>query len=239
MSVFDGTTPQDQPLETTSVVDQLVGEGKKFKTIEDALNGKIESDNYITELKSKLSALEAEALKGNRIEELLSQLQAKATTPVVTPAPTQVPVTDSKPQLDVSDLKSLVDSAMSEREKDLVKTKNIQIVEQELVKNFGTEAKAKVTSKARELGMSEDKLKAMAEDSPAAFLTLMGQPLPKPNGSLPVSSVNTNALISSGKRNNAFYSALRRENPSSFYSPKTQTLMMNDRVELGNDFYNK
>ena len=117
MSVFDGTTPQDQPLETTSVVDQLVGEGKKFKTIEDALNGKIESDNYITELKSKLSALEAEALKGNRIEELLSQLQAKATTPVVTPAPTQVPVTDSKPLLDVSDLKCLVDSGMSEREK--------------------------------------------------------------------------------------------------------------------------
>lgn len=242
MSVF-GTdqTPVGQapvtgdPNATPSVVDQLVGEGKKFKTVEEALQGKVEADSYIDELKTKLSSLEAEVSKGSRIDELLSQLQDKA----ISPAPIlETPNTDSVPQLDVSDLKSLVGSAISEQKQDEIKAKNLAVVEQELAKAFGTEAKTKVDAKAKELNLSEKTLESMAAESPTAFLTLMGQSLPKAGSPIVESSVNLEAFQSSGKRGKTYYDNLRKTNQTQYFSAKVQQQRVVDRQELGSEFYN-
>jgi len=234
MSVFDTTSqPVTDPTTQPSVVDQLVGEGKKFKTIEEALQGKIEADNFIEEQKAKIDSLEAQVNKDDRLDELLKQLQDKAITPVVETETTP----EGTPKLEVDDLKSLVDSALKEHEKEGIRSKNLSIVEQELEKNFGTEAEAEVLKKVKELGVSKETLSTMAGESPAAFLTLMGTPPTKSSNPIVSGDVKVPDFVNSGVRDNDYYRNLRKTNKTLYYSGQVQEQMFKDRVSQGGSFY--
>lgn len=229
----DGTTPT--PTSEPSVVEQLVGEGKKFKTIEDALRGKVEADNHIEELKAKLAEAEAKVTKDDKLGELLKQLQEKATENV-TPAPAPTP--ESTPQLEASDLKSLVADTVKELTQTELEAANLKLVNESLEKSFGTEAEAKFKEKINALGLSEEQAVVLAKQSPEAILSLVGSE-PKEGSILPVrSSVDQASLMSSGKRNKGYYTKLRKDNPNLYYSAKVQGQMVNDRQEQGSDFYN-
>ena len=59
MSVFNESN-QDSGAgndNTNSFLDQLVGEGKKFSSVEEMAKGKLESDRYIGELETRLESM--------------------------------------------------------------------------------------------------------------------------------------------------------------------------------------
>lgn len=137
-------------------------------------------------------------------------------------------------------MKSLVEQTLTQREKDTTIQQNLTQVDKSLVESFGTEAAAVVKKKAEELGMSMDRLRDIAAESPNAFFTLIGEAPRALNNPMVQGSVRTEGVNMqvSAERNWAYYQKLRRENPNEYYQPKTQQMLMADKVKMGDRFGN-
>ena len=114
---------------------------------------------------------------------------------------------------------------------------NLQFVDKELEGSFGTEAKAQIERKATELGMSVDRLRDIAAESPNAFFALIGENK-RPTEPMVSGSVRTEgvSMQPSTERNFGYYQKLRRDNRNLYYSAKTQQQMFEDKSRLGDKF---
>lgn len=250
MSVFSGENnqnPDDAKTKeeegTPSYLDKLVeAKGEQWKDPELIAKGKLEADQYIDELKAQLEEYKGLANKNAKVEELISKMEKKAaeTTPATPPSNVEGGTKDSETKSDFGEdkIQSLVEKTLTERERQNTVKQNLDQVESHLNEMFGTEAASNVDKKAKELGLTKERLEEIASESPSAFFALIGEKAPefKPltQGSIRTESVNTQQ---SGRKDNAYYSKLRRENPRLFHSPATQEEMMQSRMKLGEAFY--
>lgn len=244
------TTQPEQTQEETSpqgsFLSKLVeAKGENWKDPEVLAKGKIEADGYIQTLEGQLTQMREDLKKKEYQEEVLEQLQKKATesTAVNNGVPnnnnSNTEGENTTRNLSEEDLKSLVEQTLNQREADAVTKTNLQRVDEELDKSFGTNAEEVVKKKAEELGMSMDRLSEIASESPNAFFTLIGEPKPSfnpmVNGSVRTEGVNMQV---STDRNWQYYQKLRRENPNQYYEPKMQQQLLQDRMRLGDNFGN-
>tara|TARA_R100000951_G_scaffold87797_1_gene75747 strand:- start:1242 stop:2009 length:768 start_codon:yes stop_codon:yes gene_type:complete len=244
------TTQPEQTQEETSpqgsFLSQLVeAKGENWKDPEVLAKGKIEADGYIQTLEGQLTQMREDLKKKEYQDEVLEQLQKKATesTAVNNGVPnnnnSNTDGENTTRNLSEEDLKSLVEQTLNQREADAVTKTNLQRVDEELDKTFGTNAEEVVKKKAEELGMSMDRLSEIASESPNAFFTLIGEPKPTfnpmVNGSVRTEGVNMQV---STDRNWQYYQKLRRENPNQYYEPKMQQQLLQDRMRLGDNFGN-
>lgn len=211
---------------------QLVGEGKKFSTPEALAKGKLEADAYIEQLKSEQAQLRAELEKRPSKEELLDIVKAA-----------QNESGNTKPGLDEEAVKSMINAQVQEMTAAEKREANSQKVISTMVEKFGDKAAEVTAAKARELNVSVDYLKNMAETSPALFLQTMGvtasqQGRDTSNQNLG-GSVNTEQLQqgSAPKADSwSYYENMRKENPSEYFSPKVQNEIFEKRKRLGEAF---
>lgn len=248
MSVFaegenNQTPTETQTSEQVSYLKTLVElKGDKWTDPEVIAKGKIDADNYIEELEAKVAELSKKANQGDKIEELLTKIgQEAAKTTDAKPNQTDSGTkgADTKLGLSEDQIQSLVEKTLTDRERTQTTTQNLQQVETQLEELFGTEAKVKVEDRAKALGLSIDRLKGLAAESPGAFFALMGEKpkeyRPQLNGSIRTESVGSQ---NSGERTNRFYQEMRKKQPRQFYSSTVQQQMMTDRSRLGDKFYN-
>jgi len=231
MALFDTTT------QTTSntPLEDLVGEGKKFKTLEDLARGKAEADRYIDELKAQVAALSEKAAKGDKTDELLAQLRAEAASAASASAQSQNKTSAADPEHTTSsvseqDLERLLEAKLTAREKDRSAADNLKLVETELTKLYGEAAKEKLAAKSKETGLSVARLAQLGAESPTALLALFGAL------KAPLGGVNTEAMATagnSGERDYAYYQKLRKQDKKAYFSPEMQKQMWEDRVRLG------
>ena len=241
--VTEQTQTEAPPQE--SFLQKLVeAKGENWRDPETLAKGKLEADGYIKTLEDQLNQMREDIKKQDYQAQILEQLQNKATdsTTVETAMPNNNGSTETQnttASLSENDLESLVEKTLVKREKDSVVKQNLSQVDQELVNSFGTEAEAKVREKAQELGMSMERLRDIAAESPTAFFSLIGQPQktfnPMVQGSVRTEGVNMQA---SNVRNWQYYQSLRRENPNQYYTPKVQQQLMQDKVKMGDKFGN-
>lgn len=209
-------------------VDDLVGEGKKFKTADDLAKGKVESDRFVEDLKRQINDMktsmdnqdlaktELEALK-NEIKTLRERASQSRD--------------NTSPALSESQLRALVESTVTNLEGTKTANQNVIEANTRLVKHFGTLEKAQVAvkTKASELGVSIDFLKEAAAKSPDAFVNILGITVTKPDQGLVVNnSVNTEAA---GGSNNGqlkegtkeyFDNVLKTKGRSHYFSTEVQ-----------------
>lgn len=235
------TTPQE------SYLKKLVEtKGENWNDPETLAKGKLEADGYIKTLEEQLAQMREDMKKQDYQAQLLEQLQNKATEPAA--VNNEVSTNNNNGDIDTQnttgavnedDLKSLVEKTLTQRDKDAVVKQNLSQVDQELESSFGTEAASVVQKKATELGVSMDRLREIASESPNAFFTLIGEPQktfnPMVQGSVRTEGVNMQA---STQRDWSYYQKLRRENPNEYYSPKNQQQLIADRMKLGDKFGN-
>jgi len=240
------TTQEDQNNENQeqqSFLDKLVqAKGENWRDPETLAKGKLEADGYIKNLEDQLANMREDIKKQDYQNEILTQLQNKATetSAVKTEVPnnnTSVNTQDTTGVVNEEDLKSLVEKTLNQRELQAKVQTNLQFVDKELEGSFGTEAKAQIERKATELGMSVDRLRDIAAESPNAFFALIGEnkrPVnPMVSGSVRTEGVN---MQSSTERDFNYYQKLRRENRNLYYSAKTQQQMFEDKSRLGDKF---
>lgn len=244
----DTTQPEIQATESTQPQDSFVqklveAKGDNWKDPEVLAKGKIEADGYIKELEGQLSNMREDLSKQDYAKDLLEQLQNKAADP--TNAKNAMPNNDTggtsegntNPSLSEEDLKSLVERTLTERDKDSVVKQNLNLVNNEMEKSYGTDASTKIQNKAKELGLTLERMQEIAAESPTAFFNLIGEPKkdfrPMVEGSVRTEGVNMQA---SNERDWSYYQNLRRDNRSLYYSPKIQRQLIEDKNRLGGKF---
>lgn len=257
MSVFDAAQePQGQSQQATeattpeqqeSYLAKLVqAKGENWKDPEVLAKGKLEADGYIKNLEEQLKQLREDLGKQEYSKQLLEQLQNKATQPAsVNPVVANnnkgstTTEGNTQPQVSEDTLKSLVEQTLTNRERENTVKQNLAIVDEELQKAYGTEAPVVVQAKAKELGLSLQRLQELAAESPNAFFNLLGEPTkamaPIVQGTIRTEGVNMQA---SADRNWEYYQNLRRTNKQLYYSPKIQRQLMEDKARLGAKFGN-
>ena len=226
-----------------SFLDKLVqAKGENWRDPETLAKGKLEADGYIKNLEDQLASMREDIKKQDYQNEILTQLQNKATetsavNPEVPNDNTSVNTQNTTGAVNEEDLKSLVEKTLNQRELQAKVQTNLELVDKELEGSFGTEAKAQIEKKATELGMSIDRLREIAAESPNAFFALIGENK-RPVDPIVSGSVRTEgvSMQPSTERNFEYYQNLRRENRNLYYSAKTQQQMFEDKARLGDKF---
>lgn len=243
----DQTKGQDgnQNQQTTNQEDWLAkiveAKGESFKDPQVLAKSKLESDRYISELERQIKEAREELTKEEYAKKLLAELQSgrQNTNANSVPNTGETKPSDTKPELSEDVIKRLVEETLSTRENNNTASQNTRMVQEQLGQKYGTEAKAHVENKARELGMTMERLSQLAAESPTAFMTLIGEP--KPEFKAMVSgTINTAAANHSApaERDWAYYQNLRKTNKTLYFNPKTQQQLIQDKIRLGDRFGN-
>lgn len=228
---------------TSNVLDQLVGEGKKFKTQEDLARGKIESDTFIQRLQSEMTELRKDLNERVRMEELLERLET-ARSNDGTNSNESNQLSGDRPNS--PDLETIIEQKLSKREQQKTAKENVAEVRKALEKHFGEDYEAKLKAKAEELQLTVAELNDWAKKSPKAFLELVG--VREQRGGMytpPTSRTFSSDRMggntgSGGTKTYSQYEALRKSNPTEYWSATTQLQMHKDAIAAANngeDFY--
>lgn len=246
MSYFSEDSQQPQEPQTKDYVEALAQEkGEQWKDPQVLAKGYATSQEYIAKLETELNAAKAQESKQDYMKEVLEQIKQAQSPSVKEPAPVTngAPKEVDQPQVGAEQINELVKKAITEQESARTAEQNLKAADDELVKQFGTDAQSVVENKRQELGLSKERLAQIAKESPTAFLALVGGTSPqKQVSTTTTSTVNTSSNTfnsQSGKRNFAYYNELRKTNPKLYRSSQTQDQMLKDRAELGPEgFYN-
>ena len=142
----------------------LVGDGKKYGTVEAALASIVPAQQHISTLEQENNAYKAKVESNDKLDTILQKLGQ----PAEPSAPT------SAPQLNVGDIVNAVKQDLKQEATLASKASNRASVEAKMTEKFGEAAPTKTVEIAQSLGMSVQDLTVLVESSPTAALQLMG-----------------------------------------------------------------
>lgn len=215
-------------------LEELVGEGRKFKDNETLARSKFESDMYVKLLEKKLDQREADyklALENNiskaEFDKLLEKLNTSSST--------QPPVNDTKkPEINMDQLDSLVSNKLKEFEDSRKQAMNYQMVKDKLAERFGTNLESHLT----ELGLSGESAAQLAKTNPDLLLKALGvdQKQGQPGYQAPPRNTSGFTPKPAQKRTWSYYQELKSKNPKLYSDRKTNIQMQKDYIDLGSAF---
>lgn len=236
----------DQGGETQqNLIEELVGEDKKFKTLEDLAKGKLEADRFIEKLKEENALAISELEKhGSKEEE-----NVKVSDLIQTVKEAAMQDSEGNNQLTDEDLSEKVREILrGETEKQTAERNRAKGNELVLQKVGGDVEAAKiyVAERAKELGITPARLAELSEVSPDAFAKLVdSEPSISSRGKVPVQDKNPQALKHSatvesveGHHTKAYYDRQRKELGTVKYlqNRKLQKQYLDDAIALGDRF---
>lgn len=204
-SIFAGATPptddpNTNPATQTSQIPQelveLVGEGKKYKTVDEALKSVPHAQTHIQKLEAELAAKNEALMKAKAIEDLLEEVK-KTAPPVIQPPSVQTQ--EVNPEDIVKTVDQVVERRLAIQEANRRAQVNTTSVVNAFTKRFGDNSEKEYIKIAEESGLSIEALNRLAATSPAAVLKLAGiQETPEVNHTpgKTAGTVNTEAFRS-------------------------------------------
>lgn len=226
---------------TQNALETLVGEDKKFKTVDDLAKGKLEADNHIQRLEGELAELRTKVTATSTLEEMLAKLQ-QTPKPEPTPEPKPEAHQPAKPAGITEDaLAEKVRELLEEKDRQSIVQRNVQEVTNRLVSVYGDEVKANefVRQRAAELQVPLDYLQDVAARSPKAFFELVkvAEPVAPPGPTHGDKNPAALSKHSPGVKPNTYkwYQEIRKTDPEAY--KKLQLQMHNDAIKLGEKFY--
>jgi len=164
---------------------ELVGDGKKYSSVEDALKSVPHAQKHIQTLESELAAAREELAKRKTAEELLDEIKS-GIQPQVTPAGSE---------FDQDKLLQLVDQTLEQKERQRAAKTNAESVASKFTEKYGQKAEEVYNTVAKESGLTIQQLNSLAASSPKIVLKLAGlEGVSAPVAGKPNSTVNTEAL---------------------------------------------
>jgi len=169
----DQTTPTETPNDLFA--DQLAAiknsdGAPKYDTVEKAIEALQHSQQYIPELKDKMSQqeqviseLQAKLEAGQKVQDIID----KQATPQETPA-TAEPLGEQQ-------IQDIVAGVLFQRSTEDTHKANSDQVNKALVNKYGANAQAEVAKRAAELGMKPSEIGELSKKNPAAVLALFGE----------------------------------------------------------------
>jgi hypothetical protein len=205
----------------------LVGEDKKYKTLDDLVKAVGEKDRFIDQLKTENAGMRSDlSIWQEKANKQPEQPQGQSETPKAPELPSEDVLFDAVRK---------IQEKLSKEERE---QQNVNQVTERLIKEFGSSEKGKewLVNKAQELGVSVQFLNDAAAVSPAAFYNAVGLTDNAKGASFSAGTVRTNinlnpSAVTPGTR--AFYDQMRKENPSKYWSPQVQGEIHRIAVKAG------
>ena len=239
----------DQPQPTTSALEELVGDGKKFADADALAKGKQEADGFIETLKSEkeviakeLEALKAKGANAATVQDLIKEIRGQSNP---NDDSGNQPITDEDFQEKVL---SILQGDRNTATKDSNRAKgNALVLGRKGIDGNAEVAKAYIAERATALGMTTGGMRELSESSPILFAKAMEidpNTTPKTATQLP-GQVNTEALPNpnlvlevDGHKTKSYYDAIRKEKGAKAWinDSRMQTAMARDMTALGDKF---
>ena len=240
--VKDGDPVEDP---TFNPLEDLVGEGKKFKSVDDLARGKVESDRFIKKLQDELREMREDLNQRLALEQIVDKIESKVNPG--SPASTQ----SSYQEVDERETEHTAQNMTPEQIEEIVlksvtkqkevdtQKQNIDKVRAELEKVWGSRFADRLEEKTSSLGLGKDFATGLAATHPQAFLKLMLDKGEQAPSTAPAqSSYRPASQGRHGPMRYKEYQKVRQENPSLYHSAKFQLEMHNAAMAMGEDFYN-
>jgi len=237
----------DDDAGTRSYVADLVGEGKKFQTVDELAKGKLEADQFIEQLKKEnalvreqMAELESKKVKETSVNDLMEAIKK---TNAQAEAEGNQPISEEA-------LRKTVGEIMEGRLEEQTRAENRARANKAVLDKVQGDveaARSYVAERAKELGMSVERLQTLSEDSPSAFLKLIDS---KPtSGSQSTAAIHGAANTANfegrakqdvidGHHTKHYYDRLKADlGPAKYWNDtKIQAQYMKDATALGDRF---
>ena len=240
-TLFDQNNNDFDP--NKSYLEDLVGEGKKFKDLEALARGKAESDAFVkrleaeqAELRKEYLALREEHNAVPKLQELLDQLEQQRLASSNTNPNANEDI--NKPAIDMEEVKSLFKAEYENTKRQEQEEANFSKSLTKLRDRYGEDYQTYLRDQSKQLGMSEEEVNRMARSNPEAFgrlfaPTVRNETFEAPPGS---SMRNDSFAPKTEKRNWSYYEKLKKEDPAKYWTGKIQNQIIKDMETLGDAF---
>lgn len=181
---------QEQTPGIPESLSEFVGEGKKYASLEKALESIAPAQQHIQKIESEMADLRAKLDAQTSLEETLKNFNNQ-----------QVPETPTSQPVDYDEVVSKVTQKLAADNQAKARAANQKEVVGKLSEQFGDAQKAQeaFVAKAKELGMSVSDMDALAGTSPQAIYQMFGTAASTKSQPAMQPSVNSGALESAPK----------------------------------------
>jgi hypothetical protein len=254
----DASFFQDPKVDPTkNYLEELVGEGKKFKSVDDLARGKAESDAYINSLIREIREVKEELNKRMTVEDLLQTIKQESQGQTTSMSNDQRYLTTGTHDgnanggtgtnsLDLESIKKALKDELTQEQEAARRRQNYETAVGKLTELHGDQASAFLASKAKELDVSMQYLKNLAEEKPSLLFKLVGvgeTSAPSRRSdvfSAPQSRVNTTGIQAKSYGEHkpmSYYQQMKAKDPKAYFSPKTSVEMHKAALALGDSFF--
>lgn len=181
---------QPKAFEIPTEAQELVGEGKKYQSPEDALKSVPHAQKHIETLESELASVREELSKRQTTQELIDELKSGVQTPAQTV---------QSGELNQDNVMDLVNQTIATREANAKAESNAQSVAAKFTEQYGDKAEDTYNSIAKELNLSVKQLNELAATSPTVVLKAAGLSAAKAPVASSSGDINTEALSQQAK----------------------------------------
>ena len=179
------TDTAPKAFEIPTEAQELVGEGKKYQSPEDALKSVPHAQKHIETLESELASVKEELTKRQTTQELIDELKS-GSQPVEN--------TTQSAEINQDSVMDLVNQTLTIREKKAQAESNAKSVAAKFTAQYGDKAEATYNSIAKELNVTVTQLNELASSAPSIVLKAAGLSAATAPVGNTTGSVNTEAL---------------------------------------------
>jgi ribosome-binding protein aMBF1 (putative translation factor) len=220
-------------------VTDLVGEDKKYKTVQELAKSVLHKEMHIRDLEKENADYRQAVQQGLTREEFYEAMKV-----LTQPSPSTPSQTEGEPERAPSSeqISSLVGKLVDERLSEDRQRANLDYTVKEAEKRLGPSYKKILRERAQALGESEQDLAKMARTKPQLFLELMA-PVKSVETHVPglprsdVDAMKGGAPRGTPIRNQSYYKELKQKQPDVWKRPETQAQMHRDAQSLGETFF--
>lgn len=240
MSEENNGSDQNQ---TEGLVAALVGEGKKYATIEDLAKSRVEADNFIDTLKEENAVLRNKSQESATAKDIMDAIKSSQKD---SQKPDATTLSDEDLQKKVIEL---LDQRNDEQTRESNRSQAKKLVSGKLDSSDDKAIDEFVKERAQSLGMSADDLWGLSEKTPEAFASLTGLTSnSRPNTGVPSNlpgQQNTSAsrdaatMEIDGHKTKAWFDAQRKEmgNKKFISDGRLTAAQIKSREALGDRYY--
>lgn len=179
------TDTAPKAFEIPTEAQELVGEGKKYQSPEDALKSVPHAQKHIETLESELASVKEELTKRQTTQELIDELKS-GSQPIEN--------TTQSAEINQDSVMDLVNQTLTIREKKAQAESNAKSVAAKFTAQYGDKAESTYNSIAKELNVTVAQLNELASSAPSIVLKAAGLSAATAPVGNTTGSVNTEAL---------------------------------------------
>ena len=228
-------------------LNEWVGEGKKYATMEEAAKANIFAQAHITDLERQTGEMRDDIIKHEARGDMLERLQAATQQATQTPSEESRETTAASTEDVLAQVREIVDTQIPEQVQRINAEQraeaNERKVQDAMQAQFGDRGSDAMARKAVELGMTLETMKDLARRSPDAVLKFF--PTGTQQGQQITGDVNTTGMVTETGGDllpYSYFEEIRKTKPSEYFSHAVQKQLLDQAVrhsEQGKEFIRK